>query len=176
MASIKKVGTYKGIPLVEGDENEVRKGTLYIKNNTEGITVNKREGKNLKPVTSGASGGTSFKYYILKEEYRSLAQYDILMSISTLAVDEMAGELVLYNGVGIGKANTSEYVSLGNVNIALLSSSSNKVYGFYLPNTTTFLKEEGGDVVTVSLELDLSKSDYWRKGTEEEYYNLINEM
>lgn len=174
MASIKKVGSYKGIPLVEGDENEVRKGTLYIKNNTEGITVNKREGKNLKPVTSSASGGTSFKYYILKEEYRMLAASAILNSIITLVADEEIGEMIMYNALGIGKTTSSETPSYANCNIYLMSS--NRIYGFFLPTTSIFLKERGGDIVTVSLELDLSKSDYWREGTEEEYYNLINEM
>lgn len=63
---MKKIGTLKGIPVVEGNVNEVTKNQIHYKENGGGIQLSKRDNDNkLNSITSGSSNGGSsrIKYY-----------------------------------------------------------------------------------------------------------------
>lgn len=60
---MKKIGEIKGIPVVEGNINEVNKNQIHYKENNGNIQLSKRGNDNkLNSVTSSSSGGSSSKY------------------------------------------------------------------------------------------------------------------
>jgi hypothetical protein len=60
---MKKIGEIKGVPVVEGNINEVTKNQIHYKEDSGSIQLSKRGNDNkLNSVTSSSSGGSSIKY------------------------------------------------------------------------------------------------------------------
>jgi hypothetical protein len=70
---MKRIGTIKGVPVVEGNINEVTKNQIHYKENGGGIQLSKRDNENkLNSITSGSSngdgGGVKEYYYKVIDE------------------------------------------------------------------------------------------------------------
>lgn len=64
---MRKIGTLKGIPVVEGNVNEVTKNQIHYKEEEGGIQLSKRSNDNkLNSITSGSSEGGGAKEYYYK--------------------------------------------------------------------------------------------------------------
>ena len=64
---MKKIGEIKGVPVVEGNVNEVTKNQIHYKEEEGGIQLSKRNNDNkLNSITSGSSGGGGAKEYYYK--------------------------------------------------------------------------------------------------------------
>lgn len=74
---MKKIGEIKGVPVVEGNVNEVTKNQIHYKEEGGGIQLSKRSNDNkLNSITSGSSGGGSSKvkyYNCIDENARVIA-------------------------------------------------------------------------------------------------------
>lgn len=66
---MKKIGEIKGVPVVEGNINEVTKNQIHYKEEGGGIQLSKRGNDNkLNSVTGSSSGGGKMEYYKLNKE------------------------------------------------------------------------------------------------------------
>ena len=66
---MKRIGTIKGVPVVEGNINEVTKNQIHYKENGEGIQLSKRDNENkLNSITSSSSNCVEY-YYIYPEGF-----------------------------------------------------------------------------------------------------------
>lgn len=64
---MKKIGEIKGVPVVEGNVNEVTKNQIHYKEEEGGIQLSKRDNDNrLNNITSGSSEGEGVKEYYYK--------------------------------------------------------------------------------------------------------------
>lgn len=89
---MKKIGTLKGIPVVEGNVNEVTKNQIHYKENWYGIQLSKRDNENkLNSITSGSSNGDGGG---VKEYYYKVLDQNTIENIIVLLM-AFNGELLI---------------------------------------------------------------------------------
>lgn len=170
---MKKIGEIKGIPVVEGNENEVTKNQIHYKEDSGSIQLSKRGNDNkLNSVTGSSSGGGS-----------SRVEYYKILDISSIPIALIASSL--FKGIRIethemmistiypiveASINGSDYfnsidalafIPFGNKD-AIFDSFKDAFY-VLLPELNPSISKE---------ELDLAFNTSFIPITEEEFYNL----
>ena len=97
---MKKIGEIKGVPVVEGNINEVTKNQIHYKEDSGNIQLSKRGNDNkLNSVTGSSSSGGDSKHRI---EYYKIENINHILMLAELNVN------VVYNaGVSLGNTVTT---------------------------------------------------------------------
>lgn len=162
---MKKIGEIKGIPVVEGNINEVIKNQIHYKETGGGIQLSKRGNDNkLNSVTGSSSGTTSNIKHIPK-------YYTIEKDIP----DEMKGFITQFGStikqVYNGQVMINPVIFVNNPSFTLIGFSFNPVYTEVfgavryidsIEDLGAFLEGEEADLLLQSI----------KRITEEEFYNL----
>lgn len=124
---MKKIGTLKGIPVVEGNVNEVTKNQIHYKENGGGIQLSKRNNDNkLNSITSGSSNGEGEG---VKEYYYKTLDPNTIENIVSL-ITAFNGELLIDTGKnGIIRG------SFGTFNV----KTYNKIIGFKIYDIESYI-------------------------------------
>lgn len=91
---MKKIGTLKGIPVVEGNENKVTKNQIHYKENGGGIQLSKRDNDNkLNSITSGSSSGDGggvkeYYYKVINEQ-----AYDAIKALPVVLISGIIADM-----------------------------------------------------------------------------------
>lgn len=94
---MKRIGSIKGVPVIEGNTNEVKKDQIHYKEDQDGtITLSKRDSSNtIKSISGGKSdGGASFLYYKINkgnENFPTAAELITFLPIIGISNKEMGG-------------------------------------------------------------------------------------
>lgn len=92
---MKRIGSIKGVPVIEGNTNEVKKDQIHYKEDQDGtITLSKRDSSNtIKSISGGKSdGGASFLYYKIdkgNENFPTAAELLMVLPIIGISNKEM---------------------------------------------------------------------------------------
>lgn len=111
---MKRIGIIKGVPVIEGNTNEVKKDQIHYKEDQDGtITLSKRDSSNtIKSISGGKSdGGTSFLYYKIdkgNENFPIAAELLMFLPIIGISNKEMGGGAEIFVQSG---SSSSNYVS-----------------------------------------------------------------
>lgn len=111
---MKRIGSIKGVPVIEGNTNEVKKDQIHYKEDQDGtITLSKRDSSNtIKSISGGKSdGGASFLYYKIdkgNENFPTAAELLMMLPIIGISNKEMGGcaEIFVQSG-----SSSTNYVS-----------------------------------------------------------------
>ena len=115
---MKRIGSIKGVPVIEGNTNEVKKDQIHYKEDQDGtITLSKRDSSNtIKSISGGKSdGGASFLYYKVDkgiENFQIVGELILMLPIIGISNKEMGGcaEIFVQSG-----SSSSNYVSASDV-------------------------------------------------------------
>ena len=159
---MKKIGEIKGVPVVEGNINEVTKNQIHYKEEGGGIQLSKRGNDNkLNSVTGSSSGGSSIKhipkYYSIEKDIPDEMKAFIIQFSST--IKQIYNGQVMINPVIFESAFT------------LIGFSFNPIYAEivgdyrYVDSIEEFAAFMGGEEDDLLLQAI-------KRITEEEYYKI----
>lgn len=168
---MKKIGEIKGVPVVEGNINEVTKNQIHYKEDSGNIQLSKRGNDNkLNSVTGSSGGGSSrVEYYNVINEDKFNAMLDITifhMGCKCIVDGIKRIASAMYTTLGIAKIVSISYyptnLALNDIEILL---SDNFYNAFY-----KFVKMIQSEVSDEQIK-ELFDSTFVTI-TEEEFYNL----
>ena len=174
---MRKIGEIKGVPVVEGNVNEVTKNQIHYKEEEGGIQLSKRNNENkLNSITSGSSDSGGVKEYYYK--YNRSEELDASQFVRNVVVIEVlysnGEEVIPLNKTLTNYGVEDTLTTLIDRNCVAIKISDSRVNYITYDSNMPFMVLPKGSIVDKLLYL--AKKGGFPEDQIEEQINLINSI